>query len=136
MQPRIPVEILTLETQILLPRLRVGHLPLVLGKDWGAVDVGVRPRFPHRIAPGLVTRLPDALSLGVGQLFRQSDRVSMEVIDLAKLGLPCSPRGLGVSGQAGANTPGQAALQPFIYPGFREAARQPTVYGSFRGAAL
>ena len=122
MQPRIAVEVLTLEAQILLPRLRVRHLPFVLAKDWGAVNVGVRPRFPHRIAPGLVTRLPDALSLGVGQLFRQSNLVGVEVIDLAKLGLPCSPRGLGVSGQAGANTPGQVALQPFIYPGLREAA--------------
>ena len=86
MQPRIPVEILALETQILLPRLRVGHLPLVLGKDWGAINVGVRPLFPHRIAPGLVTRLPDALSLGVGQLFRQSNLVGMEVVDFALFG--------------------------------------------------
>ena len=88
MQPRLSVQVLSLEPQVLLSGfLSLRAISLVQRMDGlvgQALDV---PLFTDRTAPGLVTRLPHQLPLGIGEFLRHAYLVGVEVVDVAQLGV-------------------------------------------------
>ena len=80
MQPRLPVQVLALETQVLLLSVFLWNIPFRLPLHFGSVQAARFPAFLYRGAPGLVLGLPDDLALGVAKFFGQADLVGVEVV--------------------------------------------------------
>ena len=87
MQPRLSVQVLALEPQVLLLSVSLWNIPFRLPLHFRSVQASRFPAFFYRAAPGLVLGLPDDLALGVAQLFRQADLVCVEVVHLAQIGI-------------------------------------------------
>ena len=96
MQPRLPVQVLALEAQILLLSVSLWDIPFRLPLHFGSVQASRFPAFFYRAAPGLVLGLPDDLALGVAQLFWQAYLVGVEVVHLAQIGVRAGAVGAGV----------------------------------------
>ena len=80
MQPRIPVQVLPLEPQVLFGG-RFG--PLIQRIDCLSCRAPDFPLFRNSRSPRLVAGLPAQLALAVGQFFGQADLIRVEVEDLA-----------------------------------------------------
>ena len=81
MQPRVSVQVLPLEAQVLLG---AGPGPFVQNIDLLATRRLNLPLFLDCVPPRLETGLPAQLALAVGQLLGQADLVGVEVEDLAQ----------------------------------------------------
>ena len=97
MQPRLSVQVLALEPQVLLLSVSLWNIPFRLPLHFRSVQAACFPAFLYRAAPGLVLGLPNDLALGVAKLFWQAYLVGVEVVHLAQLG-----GGAGAFGAVGA----------------------------------
>ena len=87
MQPRLSVQVLALDAQVLFLSVSLWNIPFRLPLHFGSVQASRFPAFFHRAAPGLVLGLPDDLVLGVAEFFGQADLVCVEVVHLAQIGI-------------------------------------------------
>ena len=98
MQPRLPVQVLALEAQVLLLlRLGLWRVALVQRVQALARQALDLPFLGDRAAPGPVAGLPDQLALAVAQLLGHAHLVRVEVVDLAQpcVVVACRPMGGG-----------------------------------------
>ena len=87
MQPRLPVQVLALEAQVLLLSVSLWDIPFRLPLHFDSVQASRLPALFYRGAPGLVLGLPNDLALGVAKLFWQAYLVGVEVVHLTQLGI-------------------------------------------------
>ena len=87
MQPRLTVQVLALEAQVLFLSVSLWDIPFRLPLHFGSVQSSRLPALFYRAAPGLVLGLPDDLALGVAELFGQAHLVGVEVVHLAQIGI-------------------------------------------------
>ena len=64
-QPRVPIQVLPLEPQVLLPGFVLGLIACIKRMRLAAIGLDQLPFLSLRIAPGLVGGLPDELALGI-----------------------------------------------------------------------
>ena len=64
-QPRIPIQILSLKPQVLLPGLVLGLIAFIKAMHTPAIGLDQLPFLSLRVAPGLVRGLPDQVALAV-----------------------------------------------------------------------
>ena len=69
MQPRIPIQVLPLEPQVLVPGFVLGLITCIKRMRLAAIGLDQLPFLSLRIALGLVGGLPDQLALAVAQFF-------------------------------------------------------------------
>ena len=65
MQSRIPIQVLSLKPQVLLPGLVLGLIACIKAMHTPAIGLDQLPFLSPRVAPSLVGGLPDELPLAV-----------------------------------------------------------------------
>ena len=85
MQPRLRIEVLTLEAQVLLHRVALGFPAFELGVAYDPSYGLGRVVDLRGVAPGFIGRLPDDPPALVGQFARRAQVVGVEVEDFRRV---------------------------------------------------